>query len=90
MNTKTLAGGVLLLISVGLLGPRIIRFEAVDSCLDLGGSFDYEKGVCDYNQSHPYQPSKPMNPLALSASIVSGIVGFALIVAKRRKQSDTL
>ena len=29
--------------------------RAVDSCLDNGGSFDYESCQCDYEQNHEYK-----------------------------------
>ncbi len=36
-----------LLVS-GYLFPHIRRFLAVDTCLDRGGRWDYEKNVCEY------------------------------------------
>jgi len=45
---------------VGLLSALLatvcfhtIDAARVDSCLDAGGSYNYETGECDHEQSHP-------------------------------------
>jgi hypothetical protein len=48
---------VILGIAAILIG-LVVTFDVprhlqVDSCLDGGGSFDYEKNVCDFSVSHP-------------------------------------
>jgi hypothetical protein len=30
-----------------------INWADVDDCLDSGGSYDYERGRCDFNVNHP-------------------------------------
>jgi len=30
-----------------------IDWAEVDDCLDSGGSYDYERGRCDFNVNHP-------------------------------------
>jgi hypothetical protein len=30
-----------------------INWAEVDDCLDSGGSYDYERGRCDFNVNHP-------------------------------------
>ena len=37
--------GISLLL--GLLGPRIARWLAVDRCLDAGGSYNYQTRICE-------------------------------------------
>lgn len=32
-----------------------IDWARIDDCLDAGGSYDYERGECDFNRSHPAQ-----------------------------------
>jgi hypothetical protein len=48
------------ILFIGLLSALIvvcalptIRAARVDSCLDAGGSYDYERGECDLEASHP-------------------------------------
>lgn len=50
---------------VGLGLPMLVIYgvvlyalpSGVDTCLDLGGSFDYQECKCDYNRSHVYTGS---------------------------------
>ena len=49
MNYK-LRKYLVLLMSIG-----IIACGKVDSCLDSGGSYNYDKCECDFNISHPYK-----------------------------------
>lgn len=30
-----------------------INWAEIDDCLDSGGSYDYERGRCDFSVSHP-------------------------------------
>lgn len=47
-----LFGITLLLFAVWALTLFINRAE-VDDCLDRGGSYDDESGICDFELSHP-------------------------------------
>lgn len=48
-----LAGAVLLLVAAAAVSVLwLMDYFAVDSCLDAGGSFDYELGQCDFAHSH--------------------------------------
>ena len=38
---------------VGTVCFKAIEAANVDSCLDAGGSYNYEIGECDHEQSHP-------------------------------------
>jgi len=43
---------LLLGIAIGLLAallasPRVCRFWAIDECLDRGGAWNYERGICE-------------------------------------------
>jgi hypothetical protein len=53
----------LILIVASLFGATLLLFAAwavilftdwmrVDECLDSGGSYDYERGVCDFERQH--------------------------------------
>lgn len=43
----------LLSVLVGTVCFNAIETARVDSCLDSGGSYDYERGECDLERSHP-------------------------------------
>jgi hypothetical protein len=49
-ETKILVGlflaPIVLAVLVGLFGPQLLRFLEVDRCLDAGGSYDYDAGIC--------------------------------------------
>ena len=47
-----LFGVTLLLFAVWAL-TLFINWAEVDDCLDSGGSYDYERGRCDFNVNHP-------------------------------------
>jgi len=41
------------LLSVGALWRVVSDYLALDSCLDIGGSFNYVRSVCDLTSAHP-------------------------------------
>lgn len=41
---------------IGVCATHAVTAARVDSCLDAGGSFDYERGECDMEASHPKRP----------------------------------
>jgi hypothetical protein len=47
----------LILVGCYLCFKQIALFLWVDTCLDLGGSFDYESELCDFSQTHAYAPT---------------------------------
>ena len=72
----------LLLFALGLVVAGAVALPyareslAVDSCLDTGGSFNYDVGVCDHNQNHPYVPFTARHTHAVPTLLTS----FALVV----------
>ncbi len=40
---------------VGLIYISFQTSGSVDSCLDSGGSYDYQRCTCDFDKNHPYQ-----------------------------------
>jgi hypothetical protein len=58
---------------------------AVDSCLDSGGSYDYEIIKCDKNKNHTYTSYyQRKNELILSCIAIS-LLGIVVLVLTRRK-----
>jgi hypothetical protein len=47
--------GIIVLLFAGWAVSRVIKWAEVDDCLDSGGSYDYERGRCDYEVNHPNQ-----------------------------------
>ena len=47
-----LSGATFLLFVVWAI-MLFIDWARVDNCLDQGGSYDYEREVCDFEASHP-------------------------------------
>jgi hypothetical protein len=50
----SLLGITVLLFAVWAV-TLFINTAEVDDCLDSGGSYDYERGRCDYEVNHPNQ-----------------------------------
>ena len=46
---------IVLGILFGLLVPYLSTLNEVDSCLDSGGSYNYDSCVCDHKTNHPYK-----------------------------------
>ena len=84
--TVTLVGVALLLIAAGLAWPPLSTSIAIDSCLDMGGSFDYAARTCDLERRHPYAPEDSTMRLlvgALFAVAGSAITIFGRYVGRR-------
>ena len=81
MNNLAMIGSSIVLVIAGvfLAWPPLAEFLAVDSCLDMGGSFDYDKSICDFRVNHPYQPY-PHVPYSIAAAIIIGI-GVILVLS---------
>jgi hypothetical protein len=47
-----LAGPLIIGLIVAFVFPLIHKASSIDSCLDAGGSFNYESCECDFKNSH--------------------------------------
>jgi hypothetical protein len=47
-----LAGPLIIGLIVAVVFPLIHKASSIDSCLDTGGSFNYELCECDFKKSH--------------------------------------
>jgi hypothetical protein len=63
------------------LQPRVAEWLTVSSCLDQGGSYNYQRGLCDREKSHPYIPwgqrSHHDRSVPMGAALVIG--GFIVV-----------
>jgi hypothetical protein len=62
---------------------------AVDRCLDAGGSYDYDAGVCDRLGSHQFAPftARHATLLRATAAITLALVLIGLFSRRRRKRT---
>jgi hypothetical protein len=60
---------------------------AVDSCLDVGGSFDYALLACDHTTVHPYVPYRQRHPASLGL-FGAGIFGVLVAGTVAKKLSN--
>jgi hypothetical protein len=80
-------GLTLIFAAVALVWPPFVTFINIDSCLDMGGVYDYAANVCDFEQSHPYAPKDNRAQLRLAAAcVVIGIV-LTMVGYHRRKRA---
>lgn len=72
--------GLLLLTlpALALMAVFFMEQSAVDSCLDLGGSFDYRNERCDLEEKHPFVPLMVRHPLLINGSMLLSVIGLAL------------
>ncbi len=40
---------------IAILLPKFLASSEIDSCLDVGGSFNYESCECGYSADHQYK-----------------------------------
>jgi hypothetical protein len=52
-----LAGPFIIGLILAFILPLIHKTNNIDSCLDAGGSFNYESCECDFKKSHPVSES---------------------------------
>ena len=64
-------GSLLVLVAVWSFAAERLR---VDSCLDAGGSYDYELGRCDHERSHVVVAYTNRHPIVLALAIVGGVL----------------
>jgi hypothetical protein len=71
--------GVAFLVAGGyLLWLDFELFSSVDSCLDSGGSFNYDLRECDFTQSHEYKAQRSYSLWGIACLIVGlGGLDFA-------------
>lgn len=50
--------GITLLLFAVWVVTLYVNWAEVDDCLDRGGSYDYERGLCDFDASHPNPNSR--------------------------------
>lgn len=55
----------------------ICEAVAIDDCLDMGGSFNYETMTCDFEKSHPYVPLSARHPGLFGKAGLCFVVGMA-------------
>ena len=48
-----IAGPIVIGLMLTFILPLTHKFDSIDSCLDKGGSFNYELCECDFQISHP-------------------------------------
>ncbi|WP_299182374.1 hypothetical protein [uncultured Neptuniibacter sp.] len=72
--------GLILLIipSLALMTVFYIDQSAVDSCLDAGGSYNYQAGECDFEQKHQFYPIMARYPLLVNGAMLLSVIGLLL------------
>lgn len=61
------------------------EFYAVDSCVDSGGSYDYDKNKCDKKDDHDYSPYHKRNRDLIVTCVTISIAGSAVLFRVRQK-----
>jgi hypothetical protein len=72
------------LLSVSALWRVAADYAALDSCLDLGGSFNYVRSVCDFSLAHPAVSIFSWRGVFITAAVVFGV---PVVIAVRQRLS---
>lgn len=72
--------GLILLIlpSIALMVIFYMDQSAVDACLDLGGSYNYDLSECDQNKQHPFKPLMARRPILINGAMLVSVVGLMM------------
>ena len=79
--------GVCLFLSAAAAWRVASDYMALDSCLDLGGSFDYVRSVCDLTGSHAVVSLFAWRGFFLTSALVFAVPVF-IAAARRRKAKE--
>ncbi|MBA4327156.1 MAG: hypothetical protein C0428_02915 [Polaromonas sp.] len=79
--------GVCLFLSAAAAWRVASDYVALDSCLDLGGSFDYVRSVCDLTDSHAVVSLFAWRGFFLTSTFVFA-VPVVIAVARQRKAKE--
>ena len=79
--------GVCLFLSAAAAWRVASDYMALDSCLDLGGSFDYVRSVCDLTESHAVVSLFAWRGFFLTSTLVFA-VPVVLAAVRRRKTNE--
>ncbi len=82
-----IAAATLLLLGVFLALQPISYARQIDSCLDRGGSFDYENHRCDFDNSHPAGAWVSRSAVYLAFALISFAGGIHLVRAASSRRS---
>jgi hypothetical protein len=79
--------GVCLFVSVAAVWRVASDYMALESCLDLGGSFDYVRSACDLTESHAVVSLFAWRGFFLTSALVFA-VPVVLATARGRKEKE--
>ena len=87
-----IAAITLILFGVFLALQPISYAWEIDSCLDRGGSFDYENHRCDFDANHPTGSAVSRSAIYYGLALISFAGGAGLVRTaskrSRRKEDD--
>lgn len=84
LSPSTVLGIGLLFAAGALVWQMMSEWRAVDVCLDAGGSFHYDKGLCDKVGSHQRPVSRGLGEGQLGLAAGSSVVGLFLLCREGR------
>jgi len=61
------------------------EYMEVDSCLNLGGSYDYKNSKCDKKENHVFVPYNERKKELVLSCIAVSVLGVAVLALSRRK-----
>jgi len=86
MKTPLIIGLAIFLLLLGYLAKDYgSEFLEADSCLDRGGSYDYTKHKCDFNENHPYISYVERNKTLILICISMSLGGLLSSIIIRRR-----
>jgi hypothetical protein len=63
-----------------LMGLYLPEQSSAADCVANGGSFNYQDGICDTENNHPYSPFMARNTLLVNASMLIALLGCLICI----------
>lgn len=83
---KQLIAAALVAFALFLAWQPLHEFLVIDSCLDSGGSFDYDRNVCDYEVNH--SAGVRLSKLYYVGALACAAAGGILFARSRSRHQD--
>ena len=86
MKTVLMISIIILVLPLGYLAKDFgHEFLEVDSCLNLGGSYDYMEYKCDKKENHPYISYTERKKALILSCLILAVGGLLSSIIIKRK-----
>jgi len=62
------------------MGLYLPEHSSAADCVASGGSYNYQEGVCDADNDHPYSPFMARNTVLVNVSMLIALLGCLICI----------